>query len=80
MNSYTIRQIVDNETLDKLNELKVRCECGHTLIIPVYRDYNICTHCGKKVQNNTLLHFKFKLLKQMRKEDKNESGGKSSNA
>ena len=26
-----------------------RCSCGHTMIIPEFRLYMICSHCGSKV-------------------------------
>ena len=61
----SIRQIIDEDALKKLKELSIKCECGHTFIMPVYQDFKICTNCGKKVQNNSLLYFKYKLRKEM---------------
>ena len=60
-----IRQIIDEDALKKLKELNVRCQCGHTFIMPVYVDSKICTNCGRKVQNNSLLYFKYKLRKEI---------------
>lgn len=54
---------------DKLESLKVRCKCGHTMSIAAYLDYRICNFCGSKVINNTKEHFKYKLLKELRKNE-----------
>ena len=54
------------ELHEKLKHLLVRCKkCGHTMLMPVQMDYTICTHCGNKVLNNTMLYFKYKLRKEI---------------
>ena len=59
------RRIVKKRGIDELNDLKVTCNCGHVIIMPVFKDSVICSHCGKKVLNNTNLYFKYKLRKEM---------------
>ena len=70
MGKKFIRNIVDEDAIKKLEELKVKCQCGHTMIMPVYCDSMICTFCGKRVLNNTLLHFKYKFRKVNENENK----------
>lgn len=50
---------------DELSTLKVKCKCGHVIIISVQVDSTICSHCRRKVMNNTKEHFKYKLRKLM---------------
>ena len=66
------KRIIDKKALSELEDLKVKCSCGHTFLMTVQQDTALCNHCGKKVQNNTKEHFKYKLLKELRKnENKN---------
>ena len=58
--------IVNKKGVDEISELRVVCKCGHTLNIAVWKDYDICTHCNRKVKNTTLAHFKYNLLKRMK--------------
>lgn len=54
--------------LEKIQELKVRCPyCGHTIVIPVFVDKQICSYCKRKVQNNSLLYFKYKMRNELEK-------------
>ena len=62
--------IVDEKALSELENLKVKCVCGHKMIMPVYLDSTICTYCGKKVKNNTKLYFLYKLRKEINKNEK----------
>lgn len=44
---------------DALAEIRVRCNCSHTMYFPVYGpDIQICTHCGHKVYRNERVKFK----------------------
>lgn len=62
-NSYFKKEL---ELHEQLKHLLVRCSCGHTMMMPVQEDSTICTHCGKKVLNNTKLHFMYKLRKELK--------------
>ena len=50
-----------------IDEIKVKCSCNHTIVMPVYADFLICSHCKKKVLNNTKAHFRYKMRKEMLK-------------
>lgn len=65
-----IKNIVDEKALSELEELKVKCECGHSMVMPVYIDSKICSYCGKKVKNNTKLYFMYKLRKELKNSGK----------
>ena len=60
-------KIVDQKGIDQLEELKVKCPCGHSLILTVQQDTTICSYCGRKVANTTKAHFKYKLRKELNK-------------
>lgn len=65
-----VKNIIDEKALSELENLKVKCECGHSIIMPVYKDVQICDHCGRKIKNNTKLYFKYKLRKELNKIEK----------
>lgn len=62
-----IKNIIDPKALSELEKLKVKCPCGHSMVMPVYLDYMICDYCGRKVLNNTKLHFMYKVRKELNK-------------
>lgn len=62
-----VKNIIDEKALSELEKLKVKCKCGHTMVMPVYVDEVICKHCGKKVQNNSKLYFMYKMRKVLKK-------------
>ena len=51
---------------DELSLLKVKCKCGHVIVMPVYVDTIICRWCKRKVKNNTLAYFKYKIRKKVK--------------
>lgn len=67
MKKYPKTKILSNEDLKKLEDTKVKCQCGHTLYMPVQCDYAICHHCGNKIINNSREHFKYRLRNAMKK-------------
>ena len=66
----TIKNIIDEKALSELEKLKVKCECGHTKIMPVYQDTAICEFCKRKIYNNTKMYFMYKLRKEIKKNEK----------
>ena len=66
----TIKNIIDEKALSELEKLKVKCECGHTKIMPVYQDTAICKFCKRKIYNNTKMYFMYKLRKEIKKNEK----------
>lgn len=67
---YRHKGITDEKALTELEQLKVKCVCGHTQVMPVYLDKKICSFCGRKVINNSKLYFLYKLRKEIRKNEK----------
>jgi len=72
-NWYDKKQIIDEKALTELSNLLVKCQCGHTMIMPVYQDKTICKYCGKKVLNNTKLYFMHKMRKEIKKNEKSNN-------
>lgn len=58
---------VDIRLFEAYTAIRVKCKCGHTQSIPVYKDFDYCSHCKRKIQNNTRLYFKYKLRKELNK-------------
>lgn len=52
---------------DEYDKVKIRCKCGHRVIVPMWVDKKICSWCGHYVYRNKQLEFKEK-LKEKRKE------------
>ena len=55
---------------DAMEELKVKCTCGHTTVMPVFVDKKICSYCGNIVKNNTKAYFIYKMRKELIKSEK----------
>ena len=51
--------------INKLSKYKVKCECGHVLIL-VRKPYGICSWCGKKVYRSKKDEFEDKLSKSIK--------------
>lgn len=69
MNNFNFNEMT--AYIDAINKRKVKCDCGHSLIILPKkfnkRGYNICTHCGNKVFKEQRDEFKDRLLKEMKR-------------
>ena len=58
----------DTRRIEMYTNIKNKCpRCGHTQVIPVFKDFGNCSFCGKKISNKTKLHFKYKLQKELNK-------------
>lgn len=55
---------------DAMEELKVKCSCGHSTVMPVFVNQKICSFCGNIVKNNTKAYFLYKLRKELNKNEK----------
>lgn len=51
--------------LDVVNKYKVKCKCGHVLIL-INRPYDICNWCGRKVYRSKKDEFEDKLSKSIK--------------
>lgn len=54
-----------NKFLDIVNKYKVKCKCGHVLVI-INRPYDICSWCGRKVYRSKKDEFEDKLSKNIK--------------
>lgn len=50
-----------------LQEHKIKCKCGHRMLIPYHVDKIICSWCGNYVYKNKRVEFKDKLSREIRK-------------
>lgn len=53
-----------SKLIEEKNKFKVKCICGHSIVISPRKDYKICSWCGKKVVNKRKI-FKENLLEKM---------------
>ena len=49
------------------SQFKVKCQCGHTLVISPKIGKLLCNHCGNYVYSDKKLEFMEKLNKEMKK-------------
>lgn len=54
---------------DAIADIKSKCKCGHTKVIPVYVDRIICNYCGHWIYRTPKLEFEYKLREEMKKND-----------
>ena len=60
--------------------IKVKCKCGHSIIIPVWVNYRVCSYCGKRIRNNTKAWFKYQFKKKAKEiQDGNSTDNKLGN-
>ena len=52
---------------DELSKLKVRCSCGHKVIIPLFVDKQICSWCGKYVFRDKHKEFNYRVIEFIKK-------------
>lgn len=52
--------------LNALSQYKVKCKCGHVVII-IKRSWVMCSWCGRKIYRSKKDEFKDKLKKEIKK-------------
>lgn len=61
--------------LNDITKSRIKCSCGHSVLIPNKKDKCICSWCGNYVFKNKQAEFKYKfkekLMKEKRKENEN---------
>lgn len=53
---------------NEYSKLKIKCRCGHKLVIPIYVDKQICSWCGNYVYRNKQLEFKENINRRLKNE------------
>lgn len=61
----------DDEMFKSLSKYRVACKYSHTVSM-VKADRLICNHCGNWIYRTPELEFRYKVLEEMKKSDKNE--------
>lgn len=52
---YELKNKKEWEQFDRdRSQCKVYCKCGHSMYIPMFKEYMICDWCGTKVYNNKI--------------------------
>lgn len=49
------------KTMRELEKTKRYCKCGHSLIMPIWVDKQLCDWCGNYVYKDKETEFKYKL-------------------
>lgn len=66
-------KIKDDKIFNTYSQIKVKCKiCGHVNTMPVFVDVKDCWFCHNKMHNNTSAYFKYKMRKEIERNDKNE--------
>lgn len=53
-----------SKLIEERNKFKIKCNCGHSIVIQPNKDYKICSWCGNKVINKRKI-FKENLLEKL---------------
>ena len=57
---------------DAMQKIRIKCKCGHSIVVPPKINRVICSWCGNYVYKDPKEQFKHDLIKMMRKENKQE--------
>ena len=57
----------DKKLYETIQDLTVKCKCGHSIFMPVYLKNTICSHCKKLVFRNNKEEFKYKMERMLKK-------------
>ena len=66
-----MRQSTSIKFMEELSKHKVKCKCGHVLVI-VEKKCDICTWCGRKVYRSKKDEFEDKIKKIVKKNNEIE--------
>lgn len=64
-NNMTLKQIKNYD--NALNEVKVRCKCGHRVIIPYWVDKQLCGWCKSYVFRDKKKEFEYRMKEKLKK-------------
>lgn len=51
---------------DELDKVKIRCKCGHRVVVPMWVDKSMCTWCKHYVYRNKQLEFRERLKQKLK--------------
>lgn len=52
---------------NELDKVKIRCSCGHRVVVPLKIGKVLCSWCGHYVYRDKQLEFKEKILEKMKR-------------
>ena len=64
-NSMSLKQIKNYD--NALDEVKIRCKCGHRVIIPYWWDKQLCTWCKSYVFRDKKKEFEYRMKEKLGK-------------
>lgn len=64
-NGMTFRELKKYDIA--LEEVKVKCKCGHKVIIPKWVDRNLCSWCKHYVFRDKKVEFEYRVKEKLRK-------------
>ncbi len=64
--------VAEKRRTEAFMKIRHKCDCGHTVYIPEYRDSSICGYCYKTVYKNEQVKFRNKLNSKLLKINQRE--------
>ena len=58
--------------LEEMTKARVKCSCGHSVVIPPKKDKYICSWCGNYVFKDKQTEFRYKFKENLMKEKRKE--------
>ena len=56
----------DITMMREYDKVKYKCKCGHSVIIPVWVDKNVCDWCGNYVFRDKKKEFEYRVKEKMK--------------
>ena len=66
-NSMNFKEIKSYDSA--LEEVKVRCKCGHRVIIPYWVDKQLCNWCKSYVFRDKKIEFEYRMKEKVKRVD-----------
>lgn len=74
MDNYGFKKENPEKYANALEPIRMLCpNCKHSLMIPVFQQYKVCSWCGFKALNNTKARFEYMLRKKMNQNEENNN-------
>lgn len=68
MRRYYVNNQELSMILNDITKTRVRCACGHSVVIPTRKDKKICSWCGNYVFKDKETEFKYRFKENLLKE------------
>ena len=64
--SFQSDTIMFKRMSEEYDKVKIKCKCGHRVVVPMWVDKKICSWCGKYVYRNKKEEFKDKVKQKIK--------------